>query len=113
MGFLGGKVGNILKGVAKGIGRGAKDVLPIPNLENIADQFKKEKTLDMLEKNPSFSKMSYGVVGNIWDILDDGKQNRSIPEKKVESVSRLISSLAPAAAYIIYGILTGDWNAFF
>lgn len=98
-------IGKVLKGVVKGV----KDVLPLPQ---IGDSIKDFKIKDALRIGKSEGMISNRQVKQIMDILDDGKVNDSVKQDKLELVTRIITGAIPVAIYLLRGIITGEWVIF-
>lgn len=99
--------------VLKGIGKGVVDVLPIPK---VIDAIKGVKINDVINRAEHAKGMGdrkvSSVVGDILDILDDGKLNHSVDAKRVETISRIVTGSVPALLWLINGLINGNWLFF-
>lgn len=96
--------------IAKGIFKGVKDILPIPQVGDAGREMIVAKLLDLMRAS---NKSSDEIVKEALDILDDGKINESYDQKKAEMIGRIFAGSVPVVAYIVYGITTGDWSFIF
>ena len=124
MGFLGGGVGNVLKGVAKGVAGGFGISLPIGNgkllkrekaLKNIAKSavnIKKRSGTDKLNQAKQQMLKDDNLAKSIIlavDYFDDGELNESPDEEKIKERTRtIITTICSlgAASYVAYELFS-------
>lgn len=97
-----------IEAILKGMKLGA----PLPEFKQPYEQEKRLRALRILEQiqdaEPSQIKR---LVQDAYDLLDDAKINKSrqLPDKTVKIITQ-VASVLPVAAYLIYAIITGDFD---
>ena len=109
----------IIGSIGKGIFRGIKDVLPIPQVEDSIKDLKIRKVLQEVRAVQAPNSDQVYTDGNIRDIvkravdiLDDGKENDSPEKAKVETITRIVMGFIPVGFWVLRGVVTGDWILF-
>lgn len=86
---------------------------PVPEKKRVDVEAKVNEALATMEKADGNTDVNDlpDLVDQIYDILDDGKENhsRALSPKITKAITKATSAL-PLIAYIIYAIKTGDFD---
>lgn len=100
------------KEVAKQALKGLKLGSPLPEFKQPWKEEKETQALQLLEKAQELEpEQAKKLIQDAYDLLDDGKINKSrvLPAKTAKRIQQ-VASVVPTAAYIIYAIITGDFD---